>query len=106
MAMTRKALNYDLDDRLLQKHYPNPKNYKYAWKLVKKFLYDNGFENRQYSGVVSKRSMSNFTVQRIIKDLSDSYEWLNPCVQQFDITSVLETYSLKTIFIDENIKNK
>ena len=106
MAITRKALNYDLDDRLLQNYYPNPKSYKHAWRVVKKFLYDNGFEDRQYSGVVSKRAMSNFTVQKIIKDLSASYERLNPCVQQFDVTSVLETYSLKTIFIEENIKNK
>lgn len=46
MAQTRKALNYDLDDLLLQKYYPSPKSYKYAWTKVKRFLYKNGFEDR------------------------------------------------------------
>lgn len=34
MAVTKKALNYDLDDVLLRKHYPNPKSYKNAWGRV------------------------------------------------------------------------
>ena len=99
MAQTRKALNYDLDDLLLQQYYPNPKSYKYAWTKVKKFLYKNGFEDRQYSGVVSSKPMSNLTAQRIAKDLNDTFEWLAPCIQEFDVTSVLDTYSLKSTFI-------
>ena len=35
MPTTKKALNYDLDDKLLQKYYPNPKSYKNAWTAVK-----------------------------------------------------------------------
>ena len=99
MAQTRKALNYDLDDLLLQKYYPSPKSYKYAWTKVKRLLYKNGFEDRQYSGVVSAKPMSNLTAQRITKDLNEEFDWLAPCVQEFDVTSVLDTYSLKSSFI-------
>lgn len=43
MPISRKALNYDLDDNLLKKYYPHPKSYKNAWTNVKDFLCDNGF---------------------------------------------------------------
>ena len=101
MPTTRKALNYDLDDRILQKHYPNPKSYKNAWKRVKKFLYKKGFESRQYSGVVSHRPMTDAIVQEIILELNDEFEWLGPCVQKFDVTSVGPTYSLDMLFNKE-----
>lgn len=73
MDDTRKALNYDLDSNLLKIHYPYPNNYRYAWRQVKEFLFDNGFEDRQYSGVVSIEPMSVFAVQSIVEDLDNEF---------------------------------
>lgn len=42
--------------------------------------------------------MSNLTAQRIVRDLNNEFKWLAPCVQEFDVTSVLDTYSLKSVF--------
>ena len=98
MAITRKALNYDLDDLLLQKHDPNPKSYKNAWKTVKKFLYKRGFEDRQYSGIISSRPMPQAVVQTVLKQLNNEYEWLAPCVQKFDVTNVSGEYDMRYIF--------
>lgn len=98
MHNSRKALNYDLDDNLLKKYYPKTKTYKNAWKKVKKFLYKYGFENRQYSGVVSKYPISNAKTNEIILKLSYTYKWLGPCVKEFDVTNVGYTYGLKHLF--------
>ena len=38
MPVTKKALNYDLDDLLLKKNYPNSKSYKNAYTNVKNFF--------------------------------------------------------------------
>ncbi len=101
MSVAKKALNYDLDDILLRKYYPNSKSYKNAWSKVKNFLCDRGFESRQYSGVVSKKPMTNATVQEIILELNEKFEWLGPCVQRFDVTNVGPTYSLNSLFNNE-----
>lgn len=102
MPTTKKALNYDLDDKLLQKYYPNPKSYKNAWTTVKKYLYKKGFESRQYSGVVSIKPMPDAIVQEIILELNEAFEWLGPCVQRFDVTNVGPTYNLNHLFDNKN----
>ena len=98
MALSRKALNYDFDDALLKKNYPNTKSYKYGWAKVKKFLNDYGFDHRQYSGVVSSKPMKYEQAQAIVFQLNKELEWLAPCVQRFDVTSVKDTYDLRFIF--------
>ena len=98
MPTARKALNYDLDDRPLQKYYPNSKSYKYAWGRVKKFLYKKGFDSRQYSGVLSSKPMTDAIVQEIILELNEEFEWIGPCVQRFDVTSVGNAYNLNNLF--------
>lgn len=98
MPLTRKALNYDLDDFLLRKYYPNPNSYKYAWTLVKKFLYERGFEDRQYSGVISSKPMLQAIVQTILKQMCEEYKWFAPCVQKFDVTNITAEYDMRYIF--------
>ena len=88
------ALNYDLDDELLKKHYPNPKSYKNAWRDVKGFLCKHGFEDRQYSGVISSTPMSSIRAKRIFNMLLTEYGWLEPCIQKFDITKFENELSL------------
>ena len=51
---SKKALNFDLNDALLKKYYPS-KSYKNGRTDIKKFLVQNGFNHRQYSGYVSKK---------------------------------------------------
>lgn len=101
MGKVIKALNYDLDDLLLQKHYPNPKNYKNAWRDVKSFLCKNGFEPRQYSGVISTKPMSYYDVSVVFKKLLNYYKWLEPCIQKFDVTNVGKQISLIDMYRDD-----
>ncbi len=48
---SKKALNFDLSDALVKKYYPS-KNYKKAWIDIQKYLVQNDFQYRQYSGML------------------------------------------------------
>lgn len=101
----RKALNYDLDDNLLKEHYPNPKSYKNAWRDVKSFLCKNGFEDRQYSGVVSTKPMTSTQTYEVFQMLLNQFEWLEPCILKFDVTDIKKQHSLidewrESMFLD------
>lgn len=98
MPLVKKALNYDLDEQKLKENYPNPKSYMNAWRDVKTYLCKNGFEPRQYSGVVSSGPMSIGNVETIIDKLNVAFPWLAPCVKKFDVTNVGSTYSLVSKF--------
>ena len=92
---TRKALNYDIDVNLLKQHYPNQKNYRNAWRDIKRFLAKRGFVSRQYSGVASIKGISVLDAQQIIEEMSMKHQWFPKCVQRIDITSIGEVYDLK-----------
>ena len=56
------------------------------------------FDNRQYSGVVSLKPMTYEQAQAIVFQLNKEFGWLGPCIQKFDVTSVMDTYDLNFIF--------
>ena len=88
----RKAINFDLNNNLLKQYYPS-KNYKKALKDIKKYLENNDFIHRQYSGYVSKIGISMAEVGNIIGKMSRKWTWLNKCVMKFDVTIVGDEYS-------------
>ena len=88
----RKAINFDLNDNLLKKYYPS-KSYKNAWRDIKKYLINNQFVHRQYSGYVSIDSMSMAEAGNTIGKMARKWNWLNKSVIQFDVTNVGEEYS-------------
>ena len=88
----RKAINFDLNNNLLKQYYPS-KNYKKAWKDINKYLENNDFIHRQYSGYVSKTGISMAEVGNIIGKMSRKWTWLNKCVMVFDVTIVSDEYS-------------
>lgn len=45
ITKTRKAINFDLDNNLLKQNYPS-KNYKNAWRDIKKYFEDENFIHR------------------------------------------------------------
>ena len=89
---SRKAINFDLNNNLLKKYYPS-KSYKNAWKDINKYLENNDFIHRQYSGYVSKIGVSMAEVGNIIGKMSRKWTWLNKCVMEFDVTIVGDEYS-------------
>ena len=92
---SKKAINFDLDTKELLKHF---KNTHQAYSSIKKFMEENGFEHRQYSGYVSKGNISNAFVTMLTEKLNEKFHWLKDCVQKYDVTEIGETYDLKYVF--------
>lgn len=104
MLESKKAINFDLSDALLRKYYPS-NNYKKAWSDIKSYLLDNGFNNRQYSGYISKEPVTmDYVIQHIL-EMALLFQWLRYCVKEFDVTIVGDEYSLKNYIHSNNSFN-
>lgn len=93
MSFSRKAINFDLSTEALQEHFGE--NTTPAYQSIKKFMLENGFEHRQYSGYASVESMEDKQVGLLVGKLSKKFTWLSACVKEFDVTDIGEQYSLK-----------
>lgn len=104
----RKALNFDLDTNALKQHYPG-KNYRQAYRDVKKFLLENGFKHRQWSGYTSIKPMADSTMRAKVLKLKKAFPWLSKCVNRFDVTDIGEQHDLTHIITGKakvNVKEK
>ncbi len=91
-SKTKKAINFDLNDNLLKRYYPS-KNYKKGWRDIKRYLENNNFIHRQYSGYVSKEAITMAEVGIIIDEMSYQIKWLKKCIKEFDVTIIGNEYS-------------
>ncbi|EKT0418639.1 vapd [Campylobacter jejuni] len=97
MGINRKAINFDLSTKSLEKYF---KDTREPYSLIKKFMLENGFEHRQYSGYTSKEPINERRVIRIVNKLTKKFTWLGECIKEFDITEIGEQYSLKETIQD------
>ncbi|MEG2814019.1 MAG: VapD family protein [Oscillospiraceae bacterium] len=88
-----KAINYDLKSEKLKEFYPG-KNHKKAWQDLKKFLLENGFKSRQWSGCVSKKAMTDAEIYTLIENSANKFPWLSKCTEKFDVTNVGRNFDL------------
>lgn len=95
----RRAINFDLSEELLKLHYP--KSIKNAWKEVGRYLKDNGFKHRQYSGYVSKNKLSDGELLTIVYKMWQELPWLEYCATKFDVTNIGEIYDLLAVQLDK-----
>lgn len=98
---SKKAINFDLYDALLKKYYPS-KSYKKGWLDIRKFLVQNNFTHRQYSGYVSNSHISMTDTIQLIRNMSKYLYWLKYCVKEFDVTIVSDEYSMKKYIHQDN----
>ena len=96
----RKAVNFDLNTESLKKIFKsnNPFVYMIAYRKIGRFLISNGFEHRQWSGYISKQSLTPIQVTAIVKGLNKTLPWLHQCVTKFDVTDIGEQHDLMYIF--------
>lgn len=98
MSLSRKAINFDLSTNELKKHFANTAE---AYNQIKRFMLENGFEHRQYSGYVSHTMLDEYMVSKLIKKMDGSLSWLSTCVQRFDVTDIGEQYDLTHLLTDK-----
>lgn len=106
MKKYRKAINFDLDTKTLQKIFQskNPFVYMAGYKQIGRFLKSNGFNHRQWSGYISMKPMSNTEITGIVRNLNKTLPWLKQCIRKFDVTNIGETFDLMFMFDKQNVK--
>ncbi len=97
LAQTRKQLAFDIDTKELKKYYPKS-NWRYAYKLIKKFMLENGFIWLQGSVYVSMKPITNMKAISIITKLVEKYPYLNKAVRDMTVTEISELFSLNFLF--------
>ncbi|TLD80753.1 vapd [Helicobacter sp. MIT 11-5569] len=103
MSLTRKAINFDLYTDELKKSFLDTRE---PYNQIKRFMLENGFEHRQYSGYVSKEPMSDRRILKMVRKLSKELAWISECVKEFDVTEIGEQYSLKETIQNMHSKAK
>lgn len=100
MSKMKKAFNFDLNTSALKKYYCKtnaPLEYLKAYKEIKKFMKENGFSHRQWSGYTSIKTMDKVEVVMFAEKLSKHFPWLADCVNHFDVTDIGKQYDLTDV---------
>lgn len=98
-----KALNFDLDTNSLKRYYPGS-NYRQAYRDIKNFLVQNGFEHRQWSRYKSIEPMTDLEVYIVTQKISSAFPWLSKCVNHFDVTNIGKQYDMTKIIKSTHTK--
>lgn len=95
-----KALYFDLRIKGLKEHHSqtNPKG---AYALIQRFLTAHNFSHEQYSGYHSKFKTTDLEIFDLIREMSDTFPWLQHCVNHFEVTNVGANHDLMDLFAEE-----
>lgn len=93
----RKQITFDLDTKALQEYYPK-ENWRDAYKVIKKYMRDNGFEWQQGSVYVSKNEISTRKVSQILRKMAQHNSWLHKCMRDCKVSNVSREYSQNHLF--------
>ena len=99
---SRKQISFDLDTEKLKQYYPK-KDWRGAYKDIKKFMLDKDFEWRQGSNYMSKISKTTYDIFDITDKLLDKYPYLNLCIRDIIVANIGKEFNLNKR-LNKNIK--
>lgn len=105
MANGRKEIAFDLDTKMLQRYYPG-KDWKAAYKDIRKFMLKHNFEWRQGSVYVSQKGKTFFETANMLNSLSTEQSWLNVCMRDCTVTNVGRMHDQTYLFSKERLLQK
>ena len=105
MAKAHKAINFDLDTKLLEQEHPK-KDATVAYKEIGKFLKKHGFEHRQGSGYISKKPMFDTDVKKLVIQMHQEFPWLDKCIKKMDLTSIEDILDLVPTVTQDKTEQK
>lgn len=91
-----RAVNFDLNISALKEHYSEA-NPKRAYKEIQRFMENNNFEHRQWSGYCSKDPISNFDIIYLFDSMYEKMPWLDSCAERMDVTTIDSVYDIKAM---------
>lgn len=94
-----KELYFDLRSKDLREHYSQT-NLKGAYALIQRFLTSHNFSHEQYSGYHSKHKATDLEIFDLIRDMSDTFPWLQYCANRFEVTTVNTNHDLMDPFAE------
>jgi len=98
----RKAINFDLDTKVMKEQGVYPKGYR----LLKKSFKELGFKHRQGSGYVSIEKLDSNEIIDIIERITSCNNWLADCVNKIDVTDIGKQHDLTDMVKDFAEQNK
>ena len=68
---------------------------------IQKFLIRRSFSHEQYSGYHSLYKTTDLEIFDLIRDMSDTFPWLQHCVNHFEVTNVGANHDLMDLFMED-----
>lgn len=99
----KKAINFDIDTKKYEEY--TGRRSPTAYKEIRNFLNKNGFEHRQGSGYISKKSLNDSNITTLVANITITFEWLEYCIKEIDVTNVGRQHSLKDMFSKKTNKD-
>lgn len=99
-----KAINFDLDTKALKTYYE--KSRRNAYNEIGKFLKENGFYHRQWSGYVSLEKMTDMQMAKLNEKMWDKLPWLKDCARKFDVTDVGKRFDLIQMYKKQQVQDE
>lgn len=99
-AKKYKALYFDIRIKDLERYYSfqNPKG---AYRKISRFMQEHNFSHEQYSGYHSKYKTTDLEIFDLIRDMSDTFPWLQYCVNHFEVTNIGANHDLMELFVED-----
>lgn len=95
----RYAINFDLKIEQLRQYYSST-NPKGAYGKITSFMKRNGFEHRQWSGYISKHTLSKSELIDFTMKLHKEFPWLINCEGSMDATVITSIFDIKQMILD------
>ncbi len=92
MAKGRKQIAFDLDTNRLKTYYPD-EHWNNAYRDIRKFMSNNGFQWEQGSVYTSKTARNPHEIRTIITAMVSEYPWLNVCMRDCVVTNIGRSHS-------------
>ncbi len=90
------AVTFDFDVEMLERLYHN-ESWRNAYSDVRRFLEENGFENKQGSVYFARDDIDALECAAVIQDLADTYDWFTPSLKDIRMLRIEENNDLMTI---------
>ena len=90
------AITFDFDTETLEQLYKNA-SWRNAYADVRRFLEDNGFENKQGSVHFAVDDIDATDCIAVVQDLADEYDWFVPSLRDIRMLRIEENNDLMTV---------
>lgn len=91
-----RQISFDLDTILLRKLFND--NYTYVYEKIKVFMKNNGFKHIEGSVYVSVEPITSPEIEFILNDLKSKMPYLDKCIKEIHIASVIGKHSHSDLF--------